>query len=60
MVVDYFKELLGKTTIPTEKDGITLTIQDELDIKKGYFTIYELKKSIIVAYKTYTIEKLLA
>ena len=32
---DHFKELLGKPSIPTPNDESTLTIQNELDIKKG-------------------------
>ena len=32
---DYFNELLGKPSIPTSIDESTLTIQNELDIKKG-------------------------
>ena len=36
---DHFKELLGKPYIPTSNDESTLTIQNKLDIKKGYFTI---------------------
>ena len=32
---DHFKELLGKLSIPTSNDEITLTIQNELDIKQG-------------------------
>ena len=34
----HIKELLGKTSIPTSKDE---TIQNELYIKKGHFTIDE-------------------
>ena len=42
---DHFKELLCKPTIHTSNDESTLTIQNELDIKKGHFTIDKLKKA---------------
>ena len=42
---NHFKELLGKPSIPTSNDESTLTIQNELDIKKRYFIIDELKIS---------------
>ena len=40
---DHFKKLLSKPLIPTSNDESTFTIQNELDTKKGIFTIDELK-----------------
>ena len=55
-----FQGILGKSTIPTysvllSNDESTVTMQNELDIKKGHFIIDELRTAI-----SYKMEKILA